>query len=226
MKTTEITKNLTQLTLMGIVNCYFVHEEDGLTLIDAGMAGREKGILAAALDKPIKRLLLTHAHGDHVGCLAGLADALPEAEIIFGQRTAVFLSGNRALQTDEPQAKLRGTYATLDTQATRLVDDGDTVGSLQVIATPGHTPDHLSFFDTRDGSLIAGDALQTLGGIAVAGKMRWLFPLPALATWHKETAVSSAKKLLALNPARLAVGHGRVLENPMAAMAQAIQQAE
>lgn len=224
MRVTKISQHLTQLTFMGIVNCYLVQENDGLTLIDAGLPNQEKQILEAAakMGQPIKRLLLTHGHGDHVGSLEALVRQLPQAEVVFGQRTAVFLSGDRSLQAGEPQAKLRGSYVTIDTQATQLIADGDTVGSLRVVATPGHTPDHLAFFDRRDGALIAGDALQTLGGVAVAGQLRLLFPLPALATWHKETAVSSAKKLLALNPTRLAVGHGRVLENPMAAMTDAI----
>ena len=94
------------------------------------------------------------------------------------------------------------------------------------MATPGHTPGHIALYDQRDGSLIAGDALQTLGGVAVAGVIRWLFPLPGFATWHKPTAAKSAEKLLALNPKRLAIGHGRVLENPASAMKQAIAQAK
>jgi hypothetical protein len=56
--------------------------------------------------------------------------------------------------------------------------------------------------------------------------MRWLFPFPAMATWHKPTALESAKVLRALNPDRLAVGHGKVLENPQTAMDQAIEEAQ
>jgi glyoxylase-like metal-dependent hydrolase (beta-lactamase superfamily II) len=94
-----------------------------------------------------------------------------------------------------------------------------------VVASPGHTPGHAAFFDTRDRTLIAGDAFQTQAGIAVAGVWRWLFPLPALATWHKPTALASARTLRALDPSRLAVGHGRVIENPLAAMDRAIEEA-
>jgi glyoxylase-like metal-dependent hydrolase (beta-lactamase superfamily II) len=93
---------------------------------------------------------------------------------------------------------------------------------LEVIASPGHTPDHVSFLDVRDRTLIAGDAFQTRGGMAVSGVVRPLFPFPALATWHKPTALTSAQALRALNPTRLAVGHGRVLEEPLAMMDQAI----
>ena len=227
MKVTAIGEHLIQLTRLGAFNCYLVREADGLTLVDTGLAGSANGILAAAqqLGQPIKRITLTHAHGDHVGSLDVLANKLPEVELVYGERTAVFLAGNLTLHADEPQAKLRGGFVASSTQATRLVADGDRVGSLRVVAAPGHTPDQIAFWDSRDGTLIAGDAFQTKAGIAVAGQIRWLFPFPALATWHKETAVSTAQKLLALNPTRLAVGHGPVLENPGAAMAAAIEAA-
>ena len=58
------------------------------------------------------------------------------------------------------------------------------------------------------------------------GVVRWLFPFPALATWHKPTALRSAAALLALRPARLAVGHGPVLVDPAPAMAAAVAKAE
>jgi hypothetical protein len=47
-----------------------------------------------------------------------------------------------------------------------------------------------------------------------------------MATWHLPTALATAVSLRTLNPTRLAVGHGRVLENPLAIMDAAIQEAE
>jgi hypothetical protein len=70
--------------------------------------------------------------------------------------------------------------------------------------------------------LIAGDAYQTMGAVAVSGTMT-IFPLPAFATWHKGLALESARKLRGFEPSRLAVGHGRVLEQPLAAMDHAIE---
>jgi glyoxylase-like metal-dependent hydrolase (beta-lactamase superfamily II) len=91
-----------------------------------------------------------------------------------------------------------------------------------VVSAPGHTPGHIALFDPRDGALIAGDAFQTRGGVAVSGTMRPLFPFPAMATWHRPTALASARRLRALEPIRLAVGHGEVLERPLAAIDRAI----
>jgi glyoxylase-like metal-dependent hydrolase (beta-lactamase superfamily II) len=220
--------NLFKLTRMLVMNFYLVRESDGLTLIDSGMAGSAQDIIKAAqtIGLSITRITLTHAHADHAGSLDEMAALLPDAEVTLNQRTAEFLQGNLSLKAGEPQDKLRGGFVTSGIQPNRLLQPGDMVGSLRVVAAPGHTPDQVAFYDERDGSLIAGDAFQTQGGIAVAGVIRWRFPLPALATWHLPTALSSAQSLRALKPSRLAVGHGKVLEQPLAEIDRAIQAAE
>jgi glyoxylase-like metal-dependent hydrolase (beta-lactamase superfamily II) len=201
-----------------------VREDTGLTLIDAAIPGSAPAILGAAqaLGLPITRIVLTHAHGDHIGSLDALHQLLPDAEVLISARDARFLAGDMSLDADEPQTKLRGDYRTIATKAGRLLADGDMVGSLQVVSSPGHTPGHIALFDSRDGSLIAGDAFQTRAGVAVSGSLRWLFPFPAMATWNRPTALDSARRLRALNPARLAIGHGNVLEQPLAAIDRAI----
>lgn len=218
--------NLIQLTHLGYVNCYLVREDDTFILIDtADTAGCARQILQAAqtFGLPIARIVLTHAHIDHVGSLDALHEALPEAEVAITARDARFLSGDHSLDADEPQEKLRGGYPVCKTRPSQLLHDGDHLGSLEVIATPGHTPGHAAFLHRRDRTLIAGDAFQTLGGVAVSGTFKPLFPLPALATWHKPLCLESARRLRALEPGRLAVGHGRVLSNPLSEMDRAIE---
>ena len=126
----------------------------------------------------------------------------------------------------EPEdAKLRGGYPGAKTQPTRRLEPGDTVGSLEVVAAPGHTPGQVAFLDRRDRTLFAGDAFSTLGGVATTAKVNPRFPLPALATWHRPTALATARALRALDPARLAVGHGKTVESPGDAMDAAIARA-
>jgi glyoxylase-like metal-dependent hydrolase (beta-lactamase superfamily II) len=224
MKIRKYGDHLVQLTFLGFVNCYLVCEDDGFTLIDTAIEGRAQGMIKAAqsLGQPIKRIVLTHAHVDHIGSLDALHEALPEAEVMITARDARFLIGNLSLDADEPQDKLHGGYTICQTRPSCLLHEGDRIGSLEVIATPGHTPGHAAFLDVRDRTVIAGDAFQTMGGVAVSGTVKLLFPLPAFATWHKPLALASARHLRSLEPTRLAVGHGRVLEQPLAAMDQAI----
>jgi glyoxylase-like metal-dependent hydrolase (beta-lactamase superfamily II) len=224
VKSTPITDTLVQLTRLGFVNAFLVREDDGLTLVDTTLGGNAPAIVAAAeaAGAPIVRIALTHAHGDHIGSLDALHAALPEAEVIVGAREYRLTEEDRRLEPGEPKAKVRGSWPAFETPPTRTVSEGDTVGSLRVVFAPGHTPGHVAYLDERDRTLIAGDAFSTKGGIAVAGKVRPLFPLVAMATWHRPTAVESARKLRALEPRRLAVGHGRALEDPGAAMDRAI----
>jgi glyoxylase-like metal-dependent hydrolase (beta-lactamase superfamily II) len=219
---------LTRVSRFGFVNAYLVEEDDGLTLVDTAIPGSAKAIRAAAekLGRPIVRIALTHAHGDHIGSLDALAKALPDAEISISERDARLLAKNRTTDPGEPpEAKMRGFYPGAKTRPTRTLSAGDRVGSLEAIAAPGHTPGHVAFLDTRDRTLIAGDAFSTIGGVATSAKANPLFPLPVMATWHKPTALASARALRALDPSRLAVGDGPIVDAPGAAMDKAIARA-
>jgi glyoxylase-like metal-dependent hydrolase (beta-lactamase superfamily II) len=227
MSLTQHGAHLFRLTRFGLFNSYLLRDEDGLTLIDTNMPGSAPAILkaVAGLGLPVKHIVLTHAHGDHVGSLDALHAALPGAEVSISARDARILAGDFSLDADGSQRLLRGDLKVTRTRPDRLLHDGDRIGSLRAIATPGHTPGHFAFVDEQGGSLIAGDAFQTAAGLAVAGQMRLLFPFPALATWDPEAATRSAARLAELNPQRLAVGHGAVLEAPAQAMGAAVRDA-
>ncbi len=226
MKASDHGEHLVKLTRQGWCNAYLVREDDGLTLVDTMLPRSQGAIFAAAKDAggEIRRVVLTHAHGDHAGSLLAMAKYLPEAEIVVGRREARLLSGDKSPEPGEPAAKPR-SIVKVDVTPTRLVDPGDRIGSLEVHAAPGHTPGQIALLDTRDGTLIAADSFSTLGGVAVTSKPNPKFPFPALASWHKPTALATAQALRALDPARLAVGHGRVVEQPGAEMDAAIAKA-
>jgi glyoxylase-like metal-dependent hydrolase (beta-lactamase superfamily II) len=150
-----------------------------------------------------------------------LKERLPNAEVIISTRDARLLAKDMSLDPDEPRDKLRGGYPGARTKPDRTVDPGDRVGSLEVIAAPGHTPGHVAFLDRRDRTLYCGDVYSTLGGVATSAKVHPRCPI-ALFTWHRPTELESARALRALEPARLAPGHGKVIENPLDAMDRAI----
>ncbi len=217
----------TRVTRFGMVNVYLVPEEDGLTLIDTALPRSGKAIRAAAdrLGAPIRRIVLTHAHGDHVGSLDELAAALPGVEVLISARDARLLAKDKALDAGEERGKLRGGFPGARTRPTGTLTPGERVGSLEVVANPGHTPGHVALLDTRDGTVFCGDTFSTLGGVATSARVNPRFPLPALATWHRPTVIESARALRALDPARLAPGHGAIVESPGAQMDAAIARA-
>ncbi|MBH5319173.1 MBL fold metallo-hydrolase [Paenibacillus sp. GSMTC-2017] len=220
---------LTYLPLLFPVNCYLVEEENELTLVDTALPNNVNAILKAAekIGKPITRIVLTHAHNDHVGGLDGLKKMLPQATVYISGRDAILLKGDSSLKKEEGNLPIRGGIPNnIKTTPNLLLSDNDRIGSLLTIATPGHTPGSMAFLDERSGILIAGDAFQTRGGIAVSGHMKLSFPFPALATWNPALSLDSARRLASLKPTVLAVGHGNMLLSPMEAMNKAIHNAE
>jgi glyoxylase-like metal-dependent hydrolase (beta-lactamase superfamily II) len=213
-----------RFTRFGFVNAWLLREDDGLTLIDTTMKGAGQKILAAAdgLGAPIVRVVLTHAHGDHIGALDELAAALPDAEVIISARDARLLHKDMSLDPGEPERKLSGSYPGAKTVPTRTVGHGDRIGALEVIATPGHTPGHIALLDSRDRTLYCGDVYSSLGGVASSAKANPRFPLVRMGTWNPEIDLESARVLRALDPARLAPGHGKLVEAPGTAMDAAI----
>jgi glyoxylase-like metal-dependent hydrolase (beta-lactamase superfamily II) len=230
MRTTRRSAHLIQLTKYPVafpMNCYVVVEDDGLTLVDSTMSSPADDVAALVkeLGKELRRVALTHAHGDHVGGVAGIRTRFPGVEVSIAEREAPILAGDKALLANEPQTQVKGFFDKVAWKPDRLLKPGDRVGSLEVVASPGHTPGHIAFLDVRDRTLIAGDAFQTRAGIAVSGVVRPLFPFPAMATWNKPTALASATALRALGPSLLAVGHGEALNEPATAMDRAIEAA-
>src|SRR5205085_4068572 len=143
-------------------------------------------------------------------------------EVIVSPREARLMKKDMSLDPSEP-GKLRGAYPGAKADPTATVSAGDSVGSLEVGGSPGHTPGHIAFHDPRDRTLYCGDVFTTLGGMATTAKVRSLFPFAAMGTWNKDVELESARTLHALQPAALAPGHGRLVENPGAEMEEAIR---
>jgi glyoxylase-like metal-dependent hydrolase (beta-lactamase superfamily II) len=215
--------NLIQLTRYRFVNAYLVREDDGFTLVDTTLSGAADDLIAAAqaAGGQIKRIALTHGHSDHAGSVEGLKQKLGQnVEVLLGELDARILAGEKVVD-----GKLAGSWPKVQWAPDVRLAPGDRVGSLEVIASPGHTPGHVAFLDTRDRTLIAGDVFTSYGRVAVTNSYYWRFPLATMGTWDKAKDLESAQALRALDPPLLVVGHGPATAAPGDAMDKAIARA-
>jgi glyoxylase-like metal-dependent hydrolase (beta-lactamase superfamily II) len=178
------------------VNVYALDDGDGWTIVDTGIASRKtKAIWQALIDghlsgKPIRRLIVTHHHPDHIG-LAGWFQSMG-VELITTRTAWLFA---RMLVLDEqplptPQAmtfyQRAGANAALRTQKAAerpfnfcdvvapmppgftRISEGDVIKAGQrrwlVRLGQGHAPDHAMLWSTDDNLIIGGD--QLLPGIS------------------------------------------------------------
>ncbi len=132
----------------GFVSAYVLARGNEVAIVDTGTAGNADKITDAlsALSfgwHDVDHVVVTHAHGDHVGGLDQVLTLAPAAVGYAGAGDVESLAAPRDLVS---------------------ITDGDEVFGLHVIGTPGHTPGHISVLDPGSGLLVAGDAVVTNDG--------------------------------------------------------------
>lgn len=108
-------KNVYQITLFPKVfpiNCFAIEKNDHLIVIDMCMKKFVKKVQSIAnnTDKPVKYLLLTHAHADHTGAVNHFKETFPNAETGISGRDRQLLDGDFTLRDGEPEEKIKGGF--------------------------------------------------------------------------------------------------------------------
>lgn len=138
-------------------NTYLLTQDGHHLLIDPGFSSEtEYNSFKQALSGELKAVVLTHAHVDHV---MGLSRVLRDYDIpVYLNTTDTFLWENYG-----NQAMMFGIQDTgFDFMPEPLPSEGTcSIGnfSFECLYTPGHSPDHNSFYFEEEGIVIAGDAL-------------------------------------------------------------------
>lgn len=175
---------------LGFVSAYVLARNGEAAVVDTGVAG-SAGDIAAALETlglgwdAVGHVILTHSHGDHVGSAGDVLTRAAAATAYAGAADIPQIAAPRELVA---------------------VADGDAVFGLQIIATPGHTPGHISVFDPPGRLLVAGDALN--GADAMGGPAGDVAGANPQFTADLVAADDSVRKLASLDVDTILFGHG------------------
>ncbi|MEO5854313.1 MAG: MBL fold metallo-hydrolase [Nocardioides sp.] len=194
----------------------FRDADDQVTLIDMGLRSSGRKVVAAlqwigADVSDVTRLLLTHAHTDHAGGAAYVAEKTgvgigvhaDDAECV---RTGTAPPGGSTL--GRLLARLPGQGFTPVEVSEELIDAQvlPVAGGLRVVHTPGHSPGHASYLHEGSGVLVTGDAIFNVR------RLRW--PVQAFCTDFAMTQ-QTAHRLAELDYTIAAFTHGPELrEHP------------
>jgi len=192
---------------------YAIKDPDGITIIDTSISIAGKRILkqlagAGFSEKDVKRIIITHAHPDHVG-------GLPYLYAQTGAQVISSATEKPVIQGETPVPRRPSGLRPPNTQykfvpVSRTVEDGeilaDVMGGLQALHTGGHAPGHVAFWQPEREILFCGDVIF---------RMRGKMTLPwAMLTVDMEQNKESVKKLATLTPKILCFGHGEpIIEN-------------
>jgi glyoxylase-like metal-dependent hydrolase (beta-lactamase superfamily II) len=166
-----------------LVNSFAFVEDDGqVTLVDAGLKRAPARIVAGlehigVTPADVTRILVTHAHPDHVGGLAALRGRTG-ATVAVHERDAAYVREGKGPVLDRStlggRLMRRNRGSTPTPVEDELVDGQllDVAGGLRVLHTPGHTPGHVALLHPASGVLIAGDSIFNM-----FSRMRWSYAM-------------------------------------------------
>ncbi|HWR03678.1 MAG TPA: MBL fold metallo-hydrolase [Humidesulfovibrio sp.] len=179
-----------------------LRDETEMVLVDCGCTGflplLEEAFRAVGADMArLTRVFITHHDHDHMGALAALKRSRPGVQVLASAEDAPHIAGERkslrliqaeALQQSLPDDKKEeglGFMRLLAGVEPAHVDAqlrGDELfpwcGGIEVIATPGHMPGHISLYARASRTLIAGDAMVVQDGRLCVANPQYTLDMP------------------------------------------------
>jgi glyoxylase-like metal-dependent hydrolase (beta-lactamase superfamily II) len=209
-----------------IVAAYLIDTDEGVTLIDAGLAGHWRDFQheLAAMGRTtadVRGIVLTHGDSDHVGFAERLrkqtgipvyVHAADADRVKGGDKPKTAMSGMKlgAVLGFFGYAARKGGLRTRWLSEVKEVRDGDVLplpGSPLVIGMPGHSPGSIAVHVPVADAVCVGDALTTRN--VLTGRVG---PQPAPFTDEPEEALASLARLAGINATWILPGHGAPLK--------------
>lgn len=174
---------------------------DGL-LIDCGPACTARELARVLEPVPVEQVVITHSHEDHIGGLTAIHQRFPQARIYAAHRSLPAIEQPAKLQMQIYRRLIWGRPQPFY-KARPLPDVIHTRDhTFRVIETPGHSVDHVAFFEGQRRWVFCGD-------LFVGGQER---------SWSPEFnlfgIVGSLQTLVALTPSILFPGCGAIRKEP------------
>ena len=192
-------------------NAYLI-VDDGVTLVDTGLRGNVPRIyrcLARAGFKPrdIRRIMITHAHLDHINCLHQLKEetgavvmaSSPDTDTIEGSRPLKV--GKGAFSALSGVINLYSRYEPVKVDV--HLNDGDRIdGAFDTVAVslPGHSAGNMGLYSRGKKAFFSSDSIRVAGGNVIAPSPRFTADLDA--------AIASVRRIGEFEFDVLLPGHG------------------
>ena len=193
------------------INMLLLENDDGWTLVDTGVQSSPDRVRAALSDlgsgpEDLKRIFLSHHHGDHIGGLAGIREWAPGAEVGATEYEAYVVSGKLppAAPTNPILRRIADQGNMPTSPVGKILREGDLVSGFRIVSTPGHSLGHASLLREADGLLFTADAFGCLPRKIRVGVLKPLCTDPPMAR-------RSAAKLLGEQFDTVVMGHGPIL---------------
>ena len=191
-------------------NVYLVINEKELLVVDTGTSGNAKKIVAyiqkvGHQPSEVSTIILTHYHMDHAGSVKELKD-LTNAKVAVHVEDADFVAGKKPYPKPKNVLfRAVSSFIKIEPVEVEIVlKDGDKIGNLTVVHTPGHSPGSIALLDAQRKVLFSGDTLR-FDGSKVTGA-------PEQYTWNADKEKASIEKMSLLEFDVMLPGHGEILK--------------
>ena len=208
-----------QIIKVGIDNCYIIKHESTI-LVDGGMPGEfnkfSKGLKELGLNpKEIKAIIITHCHGDHIGCTKKIKDITGAKVVVQKYEKNILLKGEPVMPPGVTRwgkilgffiNKLSSKFSIEPSEVDIVIEEVDY--SLEefgikgkIVFTPGHSPGSISVV------LDSGDAF--VGDMAMNGLPLTIGPNLPIFAEDMPALKNSWRKLFDIGVKKIYPAHGK-----------------